>query len=290
MTRHPQRAGCGLAPVPPLLLMLAACGGGAPSPAQPIANTAEIVVLDPPPADALVLDVEALRWSCSIAYPRSVEARDLRVPVGRPIKLVVHTPEFPQWVTGIEVALVGTGVVKPVVYGKPVELAFRIDRPGRYAWKCPTLTPPRQTGDGELTAEARAQQDPTRPLYAMPAVEFDAFLAANTPTVPANLIALGRRLYEQKGCVACHTLDGTPRIGPSWAGIWGTLVTTADGQARRVDEAYIKASIRDPQAFARPGFPPAMPTFDGQLDERKLAALVALIASLADVKPAPAAP
>jgi cytochrome c oxidase subunit II len=268
------------------LVLLAACGGSsAPAPPPPVGNRMDIVVLDPPPADALVLDVRAVRWVCSIKHPKNVETAELRVPVGRPIKLVVWTPEPPQWAQGIEVSLVGTNIKKAVRKDQPVEIGFRIDRAGEYAWLCPTITPPPPKGGGERSAEARAYENPVKPLYAVPAAEYDAMLAANDPDDPANQLTLGRKLYEKKGCSACHTIDGSVRVGPSWKGIWGTKVTLADGSTAHVDAAYVKRSIIEPQAFARPGYPPAMPSFDGQLREGELDALVAFIASLADPKP-----
>ncbi len=253
------------------LILLVACGP-APVAAPPVSNQMEIVVLDAAPADALVLDVRAVRWSCAIKHPRNVDTNELRVPVGRAIKLVVWTPEGPPYGDGIAVALGGT--VKPVRLGQRVEVAFRIDKPGTYEWKCPTIASP-------------GGEDPVKPLIAMAAADYDAFIAAETFDDPANRIAFGKKVYGNKGCMACHTLDGSPRIGPSWAGIWGTQVTLADGSTRLVDAAYVKASIMTPQAFARPMFPPSMPSFEGQLRDRELDALVELIESLRDVKPAP---
>jgi cytochrome c oxidase subunit 2 len=246
------------------------------------------VVLDAAPPDALVLQVRAFRWRCTIKHDKDVVTDDLRVPVGRAIKLVVHTPEHPVNGAGIEVSLVGTDVQKAVVQGTPVEIVFRIDRPGTYAWKCPTITPPpmREEPGVRISDEARAQQDPVKPLYAMPAAEYAAMIDANNPTDPANVFAVGKRLYEKKGCSSCHTIDGSPRVGPSWAGIWGTRVTLADGSTATVDADYVKRSIVTPQAFQRPGFPPVMPSFEGQLKPAELDALVAFIASLKDVKPA----
>ena len=96
----------------------------------------------------------------------------------------------------------------------------------------------------------------------------------------ADAAALGRKLYNIKGCVNCHTLDGTRRLGPSWLGSWGTEVQVADGSTRQVDASYIRESIRNPQAFARSGFPPAMPSFDRYLTPNEIEALVAFIEQL----------
>jgi len=104
----------------------------------------------------------------------------------------------------------------------------------------------------------------------------------HTPVAPRRLdgVALGKRLFEQKGCVGCHTTDGTPRVGPTLAHDFGTRVALADGSSIVVDEAYIRESLLSPQAKARPGYPPSMPSFAGLLDDRQIRSLTEYIASL----------
>lgn len=88
----------------------------------------------------------------------------------------------------------------------------------------------------------------------------------------------GRALADAKGCVACHTVDGSARVGPTWKGLYGKNESMADGSTARVDEAYLRSFIRDPQARHVKGFPPVMPKID--LSDEELAALVAYIQSL----------
>ena len=91
---------------------------------------------------------------------------------------------------------------------------------------------------------------------------------------------LGAKLLEKKGCVACHTVDGTPRVGPSFFHDFGTDVKLASGETVKMDETYIRESILAPQAKARPGYPPSMPSFEGQLKEKEIEGLIAYIKSL----------
>jgi cytochrome c oxidase subunit II len=91
----------------------------------------------------------------------------------------------------------------------------------------------------------------------------------------------GEQLFADKGCTTCHTVDGTPRVGPSLKGTFGTPVLLADGSQRVADADYIRESILQPQARARSGYPPAMPpNYNEHLDRGELDALVAYIASL----------
>jgi len=93
-------------------------------------------------------------------------------------------------------------------------------------------------------------------------------------------VKLGAMLYEKKGCNGCHTTDGTPRVGPTFAHDFGTKVKLADGSTVDMNEDYIRESLMYPQAKARPGFPPSMPSFEGQLKEKEILGLIEFIKSL----------
>src|SRR5687768_8548873 len=53
----------------------------------------------------------------------------------------------------------------------------------------------------------------------------------------------GARLYAIKGCVQCHTIDGSRKIGPSFMGSWGSEIVLADGLTLRFDDAYVRESL-----------------------------------------------
>ena len=59
----------------------------------------------------------------------------------------------------------------------------------------------------------------------------------------------------------------------TWKGLYGKTETMADGSTAKVDEAYLRAFIRNPTARVVKGFSPIMPHFD--LSEQELSALVA---------------
>ena len=121
------------------------------------------------------------------------------------------------------------------------------------------------------------------PTFAKTQVKASAAAAGGGPEAS---VEQGRALSESKGCVACHTVDGSPRVGPTWKGLYGKTETMADGSTAKVDEAYLRSFILDPQARQVKGFPPVMPKME--LTDEELAALVAYIQSLGS-QPAPAA-
>jgi len=61
---------------------------------------------------------------------------------------------------------------------------------------------------------------------------------------------------------------------------FGTMVPLSDGSQVLMDENYIRESVLYPQAKARPGFPPSMPSFEGQLKEKEIEGIIAYIKSL----------
>lgn len=70
--------------------------------------------------------------------------------------------------------------------------------------------------------------------------------------------ANGKALYKLKGCNACHSLDGSKVVGPSFKGLWGKTESTSAGEVT-VDLAYVKESILNPNAKVVTGFLPVMP-------------------------------
>jgi cytochrome c oxidase subunit 2 len=73
----------------------------------------------------------------------------------------------------------------------------------------------------------------------------------------------GAQFFQEKGCMACHSIDGTPRVGPTLKGFFGKTATVmTDGKERNIvaDEAYLRKSILEPNADVVKGFPPIMPS------------------------------
>ncbi|WP_280153548.1 c-type cytochrome [Piscinibacter sp. XHJ-5] len=91
-----------------------------------------------------------------------------------------------------------------------------------------------------------------------------------------NLVGRGQMLAQSKGCVACHSVDGSKSVGPTWKDLLGKTEHLEDGTSAVVDEAFLARFIRDPKPIK--GFPPVMPKME--LSDDELAALVAYIKSL----------
>lgn len=88
------------------------------------------------------------------------------------------------------------------------------------------------------------------------------------PPPPAAPALGGRELLENNGCTACHSLDGSAQIGPTFKGFYGTKRTLANGSVVTADDAYIRESIEKPDAKIVKGFEanmPSMPVAPGDI-------------------------
>lgn len=99
-------------------------------------------------------------------------------------------------------------------------------------------------------------------------------------TDTANLAATGQQLYATLGCQGCHSLDGAAGVGPTWQGLYGREVKLTDGSTVTADEAYISESVLNPQAKVVDGFQPVMPSYQGQVDDEKIRAIIAFMQTL----------
>lgn len=107
----------------------------------------------------------------------------------------------------------------------------------------------------------------------------EARAASSTSQDVDPAIAAGKKVFETKGCAACH-MQGASQIAPTLYGIYGTTQEMADSSKMLVDEAYLRTSILEPQAHIVKGFAAAMPTFKGVLTDEELAQVVAYIKSI----------
>ncbi|CAN5859818.1 hypothetical protein BH11GEM1_BH11GEM1_24960 [soil metagenome] len=94
--------------------------------------------------------------------------------------------------------------------------------------------------------------------------------------------AQGATLYQQKGCIGCHSIDGTlaGKTGPTFKGLYGSSVTLTTGAKRMANDAYLRRAILDPASEIVKGFEPAMPTFRGVLTNAEVESLIRYIRSL----------
>lgn len=168
----------------------------------------------------------------------------------------------------------------PSPTGTPAPTATPTATPTAAASATPTATM-KPTASPSPTLTATPTTTPTATPSPSPSPS-PTLTATPQPTPTPDPVARGRELARRHGCVVCHSQDGSPGQGPTWKGLYGKTETLADGSTVRVDEAYLRESILDPNARIVQGFPPdIMPqNFAQKLTEEDLQALMALIESL----------
>ncbi|MBI5504395.1 MAG: cytochrome c oxidase subunit II [Deltaproteobacteria bacterium] len=226
--------------------------------------------LSRPPEDAMEVFVVGRQWMWKIQHMEGRrEINALHVPVGRPIKLtmtsedVIHSFYIPAF-----------RVKADVVPGRYTTLWFQPTKPGEYHLFC-----------AEYCGTEHSRMGGS--VIVMQPAEYEAWLAGTqtagggTPSSGLTPVQLGRKLFVEKACATCH-LNTPGGVGPVLVGIYGRQVELATGATVKVDEAYVRESILTPMAKVVKGFPPAMPTFGGQLTEEQVMSLIAYVKSLSD--------
>jgi len=225
-----------------------------------------------PPPNAMTVYVTAKQWMWKFAYPNGRASMDvLTVPAHRPVTLVmtsrdvIHSFYVPAF-----------RVKQDVLPGRYETLWFEANAPGRYAIACAEycgVSHSRMGGEVQVLSDA----DYARWLEGR----------ALEVSTPGDLASAGREAAGKRGCLACHTLDGQPHIGPTWAGLYGSEVTLEDGTRVVADEAYLTRSMMDPAAQVVRGYRAVMPTYFGLLEATEVASLVEFIRTIADTPPSP---
>lgn len=100
----------------------------------------------------------------------------------------------------------------------------------------------------------------------------------------ASPVEAGLQILTANGCVACHSLDGTRLVGPSFKGLYGAerTVILPDGSKTTVvaDEEYIKRSIYDPNDELVDTYPKVMISYKNTINEDQLKQVNAYLESI----------
>jgi cytochrome c2 len=97
-----------------------------------------------------------------------------------------------------------------------------------------------------------------------------------------GLAATGAKLYESLGCSACHSITGAKGVGPTFKGLYDSKVQLSTGQTITANDAYLLASIMDPDKQIVKGFPKGVMSATippGSVSTANAKALIAFIKS-----------
>ena len=241
-----------------------------------------------PPKNTFDIEVVAKKWQWSFTYPNgaiSTNMDGLFVPAGKPVRLIMRSYDV------LHAFFVPNFRVKrDVVPGRRVALWFQCDFPtGEDASKAYNFFCAEYCGTGHSNMGGK--------VYVLGETEFAEWMAKQAnwiEDIPDDQLyqIAGPKLYAQ--CSQCHTLDGSTGQGPSWKGIMdrisaGTGKFTngqsyagiiGPGKVYETPEDYIRDSILNPGRYIVQTFTNVMPTFKGQMNERKIDAVIGLMKHL----------
>jgi len=213
-----------------------------------------------PPRGAMEIYGVGKQWMWKFEHETGQrEINSLHVPLGRDIRVILSSQDV------IHSFYVPAFRVKAdALPGRYTSTWFRPTKVGTYHLFCAEYCGTEHSGMiGEVVV--------------MEPAAYQSWLAAGGAS--ATMASNGKELFTQLGCATCHRSDTQGR-GPNLAGLFGKSVQLSDGRIVKVDENYVRESIVNPQAKVVAGFQPIMPTFQGQVTEESLGALVSYVKSL----------
>lgn len=227
------------------------------------------------PRDAMVIKVTARQWAWSFTYPNGKQTTDLYLALNKPVKAELHSLD--------------------VIHGFYIP-AFRIKEdvvPNRsnYTWFNPTML---GTFDIECTVICGVNHaNMLSKAIVVPVSDFEAWYFGDedaqlpgqkrAETAPAAARASPvMALLNEKGCLTCHSVDGSVAVGPTFKGLYGQRETVKDSAGNErvitVDDAHLMKAIQNPGDEVTKGYPAAMPPI--QLTPAELNEIIEYLKSL----------
>jgi cytochrome c oxidase subunit 2 len=217
------------------------------------------------PPNATTIYVSGKKWFWEFTYPNGKKTiGDLVVPVNTPVKLILSSTDVLH-----SFYLPNLRIKRDVIPNRYTVLTIEPAKIGNFRIFCTEYC-----GDKHSNMLATLKVMSNDDYYAfLKAVDFD-------DSIP--LSEAGKQLYTKKGCVACHSIDGSPMVGPTWKNLYNANRVFTDGSERIADEAYLIESINYPQAHIVTGYQPVMPSYQGLLVDQEITAIIEYIKELSD--------
>lgn len=191
------------------------------------------------PADAMKVQAIGRMWQWEFDYGDGIRTKDLVLPVNKPVRI------------GLKSEDVNHSLFIP---------AFRVKEdviPGydNYLWFIPTIA-----GEYEILCTEYCGLLHSAMLakaIILEQADYDKWYSEIKAQKPVSEPD-GYLLLRNTGCIACHSLDGTKLVGPSFKGLYGSVKEVISGNSKSTvtaDEKYILTSIYEPDLVLVSGFP-----------------------------------
>jgi len=202
------------------------------------------------PAGAMEIKATGKMWSWEFDYGNGKISPDLVVPINKPVKLNLYSPDVVH-----SLFIPAFRIKEDCVPGVKTYLWFEAQLEGSYDVFCTEYCGLRHS---YMLAKAIVKTQ----------AEYDKWFAElKVEKKDGNA---GLSILKANNCLGCHSMDGSKMVGPSFKKIFGGKRTVVSGGSEKeitADEAYIKKSILEPEADIVKGFPAAMRSYKGVLKD-----------------------
>jgi cytochrome c oxidase subunit 2 len=236
------------------------------------------------PEGSYEVQVTGQKWAWTFEHPTygATQVAELTVPVNTPVRLLMTSNDVLHsvWIPDFRVKM-------DVIPGRYTSLWFEATAVGEYTLSCTEYC---GKDHSKMIATVRVlPAEEFKPTMVKLASEYEDMTVGQLPAYAIN------RLYNR--CQSCHSLDGSESTGPSFEGLWdrvksGDVAFTSGeklsgllGEATtyEVPENYIRASILDPQKHIVQGYLGSMPSFQGQLKDKQITAMIEMFKHLSEL-------
>ncbi|HUX96050.1 MAG TPA: cytochrome c oxidase subunit II [Bacteroidales bacterium] len=222
-----------------------------------------------PPADAMVVQAIGRMWEWEFDYGNNIKSSDLVLPVNKPVRINLKSEDVNH-----SLFIPAFRVKEDVIPGYDTYLWFIPTIVGEYEILCTEYC---GLLHSSMLAKAKVLEQPD---YDKWFEEYEAAAAIPEPD--------GYLLLRNTGCIACHSLDGSKLVGPSFKGLYGSerMVTSGGSQKSvKADDKYIANSIYDPDSEIVSGYTGGlMKSYKDLVREEDLATIVEYLKTLAAEK------
>jgi cytochrome c oxidase subunit II len=213
------------------------------------------------PEGSYEIQVMGQKWSWTFTYPNGAVSDELHAPSNTNVRLIIQSRDVLHsvWIPEFRIK-------QDAVPGRYTETWFNSTIEEEFTLKCTEYCGTEHSG---MYSKVVIQSPD----------EFEQWLkGASNPYEGMTQAEMGEKVLSLKGCMACHTTDGSAGIGPGLKGAFGNDRKLTDGTSVTFDENYIRESILSPATKVAEGYTAIMPVLD--FEEEEVAAIIAYIKSI----------
>jgi cytochrome c oxidase subunit II len=221
------------------------------------------------PADAIRITAIGRKWEWEFDYGNGMKSKELVIPVNKPVNLDLKSEDINH-----SLFIPAFRVKEDVIPGYNNFLWFIPNYIGSYEILCTEYC-------GLLHSAMLSK------AVVVEQAEYDKWFA-DLKNKAVITVPEGFTILRNSGCLACHTIDGTKLVGPSFKGLFGserTVLANNNEVKKTADENYIIKSVYDPDADVVSGFNKGlMKSYKGIITEADLITIINYLKTLDEKK------